>query len=787
MKRYILIFLFFCSLTMTVTGKSKTKIRAFTDQGTEEDISQIINGEYNSIPLNDMKNWSKWARDQGCMNGKLLSENNTPVYEILYTGDQDFSVNFTQPVKVNPESKNQYYLLACKVFLAYGKLNSSFVLQDENKQVINWIYSPTYAVPQDGYQVIYSLITVPEGVRYIEPRFVGEGKTYSKVKEVRFDEVKTLNFTDALELENDILKVTCNAEKASFNVFDKRISKNYKQAEDMLSGMFITGGKVIDNSIILEGFSASGKCKVNIRAELNEDELSYSLNLKKSDNKPVNLPDVVYFPQRMISSEDDYFVIPMNEGIRFDWNEKDIYTGELPAYSGHGICMPFYGIANQKDGSGFISIIETPDDASIKLQEGDYNSVKTIWHSQKGYFGYERKLTQKFLTSGNHVGIAKVYREYAKKKGLVVTFDEKKQERGEKSAENIEKLFGAVNIWCWYWEWNNHTPYNFVKEIHDSGFDKVLWSNKQSAAQVEKINGLGFLTGRYDMYQDVMDPKNYKELQYVSSDWCEEAFPQDINLNKDGSLTNAWPVEDKNGNFINCVSMCDLKSPFYARKRISEELSKIPFNTRFFDTTTASSLRECYSSEHPMTRTESKNARYELLGVASKEYGLITGSETGMDFVVPVCDYFEGMMSLGPYRTEDAGRNMDVIHWEVPPQINNYQLNEKNRLPLWELVYHDCCVAYWYWGDYNNRFPLVWDKRDKFNKLYAVPPMFWILNEDHWKENKDRFIQSYSYSHEAILSTAGVEMTNHEYLSADRSIQKTTFSNGVEITVDFRK
>ncbi|MCI6809589.1 MAG: hypothetical protein MR958_05295, partial [Spirochaetia bacterium] len=83
--------------------------------------------------------------------------------------------------------------------------------------------------------------------------------------------------------------------------------------------------------------------------------------------------------------------------------------------------------------------------------------------------------------------------------------------------------------------------------------------------------------------------------------------------------------------------------------------------------------------------------------------------------------------------------------------------------------------------------PSVWDKRDKFNKLYAVPPMFWILNENHWKENKDRFIQSYNYSHEAILSTAGVEMTNHEYLSADRSIQKTTFSNGVEITVDFRK
>ncbi len=34
------------------------------------------------------------------------------------------------------------------------------------------------------------------------------------------------------------------------------------------------------------------------------------------------------------------------------------------------------------------------------------------------------------------------------------------------------------------------------------------------------------------------------------------------------------------------------------------------------------------------------------------------------------------------------------------------------RLLLWELVYHDCVVAQWYWGDYNNKLPAVWDRRD---------------------------------------------------------------------------
>jgi Glycosyl hydrolases related to GH101 family, GH129 len=46
------------------------------------------------------------------------------------------------------------------------------------------------------------------------------------------------------------------------------------------------------------------------------------------------------------------------------------------------------------------------------------------------------------------------------------------------------------------------------------------------------------------------------------------------------------------------------------------------------------------------------------------------------------------------------------------------------RLLLWELVYHDCVVTQWYWGDYNNKLPAVWDRRDLYNALYGTPPMF---------------------------------------------------------------
>ena len=219
----------------------------------------------------------------------------------------------------------------------------------------------------------------------------------------------------------------------------------------------------------------------------------------------------------------------------------------------------------------------------------------------------------------------------------------------------------------------------------------MIWSSASSPDDIQTMNNLGsVLTGKYDIYQDVMDPKNFSKVIYNSDEWVTDAFPDDIVRTKDGSLLHAWPVERKDNpqKYIDCVALCDMTAPSYARKRISQDLSNSPYAARFLDTTTASNLRECYDKRHPMTRSQSKQARITLLNIVSNEHHLVCGSETGADYAVPVCDYFEGMMSLGPYRIKDAGRNCEQIVADVPPQITTYQLGEAYRLPLWELVYH---------------------------------------------------------------------------------------------------
>jgi hypothetical protein len=99
------------------------------------------------------------------------------------------------------------------------------------------------------------------------------------------------------------------------------------------------------------------------------------------------------------------------------------------------------------------------------------------------------------------------------------------------------------------------------------------------------------------------------------------------------------------------------------------------------------------------------------------------------------------------------------------------------------LVYHDCVVAQWYWGDYNNKLPKLWDRRDLINVLYGTPPMF-MLNRKLWQERQERFVRSYRTTAPVARATGYAEMLSHRWLTADHAVQETRFAGGVTVTVN---
>ncbi len=295
-----------------------------------------------------------------------------------------------------------------------------------------------------------------------------------------------------------------------------------------------------------------------------------------------------------------------------------------------------------------------------------------------------------------------------------------------------------------------------------------------------EINGMGILTSRYDIFQDTMNPENFPKLRWIHPDWTSEAWAKDdLMIGKDGEWVRGWEVETKDGKMIPCGTLCDRQAVSYARKRITAELAKSPFRCRFIDTTTASPWRECYHPKHPMTRTESKHYKMELLRYVNEGCGLVCGSETGHDAAVPYVHYFEGMLSLGPYRVPDSGREMSRIWNNVPEQVAKFQIGHVYRIPLWELVYHDCVVSHWYWGDYNNKLPKLWDSRDLWNTLYGTSPMF-MFNRKSFEADKDRFVKSYNIIAPVARATGYSEMLSHEWVTADHAVQQTRFENGAE-------
>jgi len=572
-----------------------------------------------------------------------------------------------------------------------------------------------------------------------------------------------------LTVDNAVISVTLGTDDATLSVTDKRTGHSWRQKA-------VTKGTIIKSAAtgdIIEMTWRQPGLDMDIKTRLLLDKNLPVFTLELSAEGKLKRP--LKFPHPFVTESGTYLVVPMNEGISYPVEDKTINPMRLIAYGGHGICMSFWGVTDGRQ--GHMAIIETPDDAAIRIQRTDEKlCISPEWDSQKGSFGYTRRLRYIFFDKGGHVAVCKRYRSYAEKTGLLKTLEQKRKEN-----PNVDLLIGAVNVWCW-----ENNALSIVREMRSLGIERILWSHREQPDAIKAMNKMdGVLSSRYDIYQDLMDPQVVEQqLRGVHPDWTQDAWPDDIMLDQNGEPRKGWQVKGRDGKMYPCGVLCDRQAPKYARQRVPAELKTHPYRCRFIDTTTASPWRECYHPDHPMTRGDSRYWKMELLRFISEDMKLVTGCETGHDAAVPYVHYFEGMLSLGPYRIPDAGRNMRKIWDEVPERVAKFQVGHKYRLPLWELVYHDCVVAQWYWGDYNNKLPAIWDKRDLFNILYGTPPMF-MFTRQVWSQYKDRFVQSYKDVCNVARAVGYAEMTDHRFLTPDRNVQQTSFANGTTITVNF--
>lgn len=563
-------------------------------------------------------------------------------------------------------------------------------------------------------------------------------------------------------IDNPYLTVTFEAENRRWTVLDKRALKTW---ETPLGAAGFVAGKVdkeasrlrieMVNPETMDGFTAI--------AALAPDapEIVFTVD-KEAGAKFAGLE----FPPFFEIARGDKIVLPLAEGFLFD-TETAAKRAPSSLRCKGGWPLAFVGVLDSE--AGWMEIVETPLDFElVKESAGEKIGFQNRWLAEKGGFGYSRAMRYVFFDQGGYAAMAKRYRHYAGEKGFLKTLAEKNISRGG----NISRLIGAVNVWFW-----GTGKKDFARQMKASGIEKALFSSADW--DVAAINKLGYLTSIYDIYQDVWPPV-YHQVTHHHNGW-----PGDLVLDEKGDWARGWVIKKGLKEYPGGV-ICSARGLERAKKNIPEDLKKNPYTARFIDTTTSTPWRECYNPAHPTTRGEDFKNKMALLGFCSEGLGLVTGSEDGVDAAAPFVDYFEGMMSPGIGRLPDSGRNVGAVKY-IPPTEDflKYQAGADYRVPLWELVFHDCVVSTWYWGDSSNRIPELWWKKDLFNILYGNMPLWAIRDWDHWKQYKKRFIESYNNVCPVFEKVGFLEMLSHRFVTEDREVQETRFEGDILIFVNF--
>jgi hypothetical protein len=417
------------------------------------------------------------------------------------------------------------------------------------------------------------------------------------------------------------------------------------------------------------------------------------------------------------------------------------------------------------------------------------------------------------LGRGDYVAIAKAYREEARARGYVVSWDARIKANPERA-----KYLGASNVKLWQ-ALNRTMNEESTQEVSA----RVNWTFDEAARVAEHIKrdlkidnvlfGLGgWMTRGYDnQHPDILPAapelggnegfadcaRRVQALGYLFS-------PHDNyqDMYRDSpSWDEHWIMKNQAGELVKGGKWAGGRA-YLTCSRLAVELARRPqnlpavkkltnANSYFIDTTYAAGLQECFDPAHPLTRGDDMKWKQTISDYAREVFGSF-GSEDGREWAIPHADFFEGITGVSGtwFATRDLLKQTGGV-----------------AIPLFELVYHDSIAAYGKYG-YDNRraaeYVLNHMVMGRPLNYHSIPnhtywtiaggvpepapasgpkdPALFVHGDGGWTEGMhpaDRFLKN---THEVLSPlnelSARLPMTHHEFLGAGRTAQHSVFGEG---------
>ena len=453
--------------------------------------------------------------------------------------------------------------------------------------------------------------------------------------------------------------------------------------------------------------------------------------------------------------------------------------------------MPWIGVCDTSSGLGYSVIAVTPFDALFQcVKFNGYRAPQIHWMPQLGAYGYPRQINYEFTPNGGYVALAKAYRSYVHAQGGLVTLDTKAQ-----TNPNITKLFGAPLVWDYF-------DYLNPQAAKAAGVDKMLhhvsdWGDPDDpygdSAQLPLNNSLGYLTEEYDSYVDAAPIVAGHPLGSYY-----DTYPANFAKNANGTTEVGY--DGGYGQMYHRAPACYLAA---AQAVVPSRLATWPQTSRYMDVHTASiegslcgGSGQDYDPNHTANLTQWEDDAFNLFGyIRGQGQGVILSGEHGKWWAVPNMDVMDGVMSSPgwPWTNRPTSYGQGTLaNWTTYETYGS--IGNTYRAPLWELVFHDCCVSQWYPGDQSDVGVCCkgaeWQqaKKDAMNVLYGTPAEFDGSNTaGSWYLDRQAFMTSYRNTCKPCEILADKEMLSHRFLTTDRNVQETMWSDGTVDIVNFGK
>ncbi|CAN5431074.1 hypothetical protein BH18VER2_BH18VER2_00310 [soil metagenome] len=555
--------------------------------------------------------------------------------------------------------------------------------------------------------------------------------------------------TPSPRLENEVLRLELSTGDSSITVFDKRTNLTWRQQVEL-------GFKIAPDSLRVTPTSVS--CRVSGPGELCDLKIELKEGSAAGFDLTVAVPNEHYrklpaYPFHFVAPDKSWSYVQntSGEGMLMPLDRP----GEINKAYGWSGSQPWWGLTDLERGLAVrLDTFRNPDTRS-----GPDDST---------VYAFPMRLHYDFVTTGGYVALARLYRDYFR------AAHPEMQPLRDRVAKRPPVGMLKDGVYVYFWGDNPADDLKLVTEMKAAGIDR----------------GLAVFYGKHPIDRALFD--GIKKLGWVPGSYHMPTG----NLFRVGR--RGWPNAILTGR-MEADKLRRQSGPkgwerICAKFQLPRWLEKAKgliasYGTQlfYFDTLVVQ-LAPCLSQSHPSTIEENQQARLEL-AQETQQLGTVVGSGEGVSptWALPGLDFYEGLMSLRTY----ADPNLKIPSGGYDTDLGDSDasdaaliLDEKRRIPLYQLAFHDYVAGTWVWRDTNFQSrPFAW-KKDLFNILYGTMPM-WHINRQLWESHKADYVESYR-AIVSIRSRIGfARMTGHGWLTPDRSVQYTDWEGGQRVIVNF--